>query len=52
MNAWAHSLNAALDAIAMELFSSLGENLEEQLGAAPVQLDVAELVQESRSIRP
>jgi hypothetical protein len=41
-----HSLKAALEAIAMEARSSRSvKDLEQQLGAAAVQLEVAQLVQ-------
>ena len=38
-----HSLNGRFEAVAIEAFS-FGQDLEEQLGAASVELDVAELV--------
>lgn len=41
-------LNATFDATAMEDFPSLGEDVEQQLDAAPVEPDVAELVDQCR----
>ena len=44
MNVWVQPENDWFEAIATEFFSSLGEDLEEHLGSASVELHVAELV--------
>ena len=50
---WPHSLNGRLLASPIEDFLlPLGQHLEQQLGAAGVELDVADLVDQSRSKRP
>ena len=53
VNVFVHDEKGSLEAIATRrAFFALGENLEQQLGAAPVQLQIAQLVHEEQINAP